>query len=118
MNAEHAPDGRPLAADRRAGGLRSLLIGIAGLAYAFIIWTAVFYTVQLAVDGLTGYGWLILLLPSVVAAVVFAVAVVTGRRRTLGAFVMVLLAGLGLSAVFLLDTFGYVIRNLQALTVV
>jgi len=107
-----------VAADRRVGGLRAVLIGIAGLAYAFVIWTAVFYAVQLAVDGLTGYGWFILILPPVVAAVVFAIAVVAGRRRPLGVFVLMLLAGLGLSAVFLLDTFGYVIRNLAALTII
>ncbi|WP_417554033.1 hypothetical protein [Microbacterium sp.] len=99
-----------------ANVLRGFLTGLAGLLYAFLIWTAVFYAIQLSSGGMTPYGWVVLLLPAVVTALVFAVALVIARRRAIGAFVLVLLAGLGLSAVFLLNTFSYVIRNLAALT--
>jgi drug/metabolite transporter (DMT)-like permease len=99
-----------------AGVLRGFLTGLAGLLYAFLIWTAVFYAIQLSSGDMTPYGWAVLLLPAVVTAVVFAVAFVIARRRAIGAFVLVLLAGLGLSAVFLLNTFSFVIRNLSSLT--
>lgn len=106
----------PTARGRLASALRGFLTGIGGLAYAFVIWTAVFYAIQLSAGGMTGYGWLLLLLPAVVAVAVFAVALVLSRRREVGVFILVMLAGLGLSAVFLLNTFSYVIRNLEALT--
>ncbi len=106
----------PPASGRLLSALRGFLTGIGGLAYAFVIWTAVFYAVQLSGGGMTGYGWFLLLLPAIVAGGVFAVALVLSRRRTIGVFVLVMLAGLGLSAVFLLNTFSYVIRNLGALT--
>lgn len=113
--------GNPSVDTTRHGGrvrnaLRWSLIGLGGLAYAFVIWTAVFYAVQLSVGGMSGYGWVVLLLPAVVTAAVFAVVLVLTRRRSTGALVLMLLAGLGLSAVFLLNTFSYVIRNLAALT--
>lgn len=101
---------------RVRSALRGFLTGLGGLAYAFVIWTAVFYAIQLSVGGMSGYGWAVLLLPAVVTAAVFAVVLVIARRRSTGALVLVLLAGLGLSAVFLLNTFSYVIRNLAALT--
>lgn len=108
--AAHRPSGRVVRA------LRGFVTGLGGLAYAFVIWTAVFYAVRLSAGGMTGYGWLLLLLPAVVTAAVFAIAFVLGRRRAVGVFALVLLAGLGLSAVFLLNTFSYVLRNLEALT--
>lgn len=106
----------PATSGRLLSALRGFLTGIGGLAYAFIIWTAVFYAIQLSAGGMTGSGWFILLLPAVVAGVVFAVALVLSRRLSIGVFVVILLAGLGLSAIFLLDTFSYVIRNLATLT--
>jgi hypothetical protein len=113
--------GNPSVDTTRHGGrvrsaLRGFLTGLGGLAYAFVIWTAIFYAVQLSVGGMSGYGWVVLLLPAVVTAAVFAVVLVLTRRRSTWALVLMLLAGLGLSAVFLLNTFSYVIRNLAALT--
>lgn len=113
ISAENAHSG---ASGRLRSALRGFFTGIGGFAYGFLIWTAVFYAIQLSVGGMTAYGWVVLLLPALVTAVVFAVAVVLTRRRSPGAVILVLLAGLGLSAVFLLDTFSYVIRNLAALT--
>lgn len=115
-NALSEPGALP-ASGRVARLLRGFLTGIGGLAYAFVIWTAVFYAIQLSAGGgMSAFGWVVLLLPAVVAAVVFAVVLALTRRRSLGALVLALAAGLGLSAVFLLDTFSYVIRNLAALT--
>lgn len=106
----------PTTSGRLSQALRGFVTGIGGLAYVFLIWTAVFYAIQLSTDGMTGSGWFILLLPAVVAAVIFTVALVLGRRRRIGVFVLVLLAGVGVSAIFLLNTFSYVIRNIGALT--
>ena len=61
---------------RLASALRGFLTGIGGLAYAFIIWTAVFYAIQLSTGGMTGYGWFLLLLPAIVAAAIFAIVLV------------------------------------------
>lgn len=117
MNADvSTADAVPTASGRLSRVLRAAVTGVGGLAYAFIIWTAVFYAIQITAGGMSGYGWFILLLPAIVAAVVFVVVLVLLRRRGLGAFALAMLAGLGLSAVFLLDTFSYVIRNLAALT--
>lgn len=96
--------------------LRGFLTGLSGLLYAFLIWTTVYYAIQLSSGGMTAYGWVVLLLPGVVTAVVFAIALAIARRRSTVGFLLVLLAGLGLSAVFLLNTFSYVIRNLASLT--
>lgn len=95
---------------------RGFVTGISGLVYTFIIWTAVFYAVELSAGGMTGYGWTVLLLPAVVAAAVFTIVLILMRHRSLGVLILVLLAGWGLSAVFLLNTFSYVIRNLAVLT--
>ncbi|MCG1037841.1 hypothetical protein, partial [Polaribacter sargassicola] len=81
---------------RVRSALRGFLTGLGGLAYAFVIWTAVFYAIQLSVGGMSGYGWVVLLLPAAVTAVVFSVVLVITRRRSIGALVLVLLAGLGL----------------------
>lgn len=91
--------------------LRGILTGLLGLAYAFIVWTAVFYLMQMAQVGISGYGWLVLLLPAVVPLIVFAAGFALSRRRGLGAFTVTMLAGLALSAVFWLDTLSYAIRN-------
>lgn len=91
--------------------LHGMLTGILGLGYAFIVWNAVFYLVEMAQLGITGYAWIVLLLPAIVPLIVFAVVFALTRRRTTIAFVITMLAGLGLSAVFWLDTLGYAIRN-------
>lgn len=104
------------ASARLLRALRGFVTGLGGLAYAFVVWTAVFYAIQLSAGGMTGSGWVLLLLPAIVSAAIFAIAFALSRRRTVGVFALVLLAGLGLSAVFLLNTFSYVLRNLEALT--
>lgn len=100
---------------RAASILLGFFTGIMGLAYAFIIWTATFYLIQMAQVGISGYGWIVLLLPIIVPMIVFVVALTVARRRTLGVFIVVMLAGLGLSAVFWLDTLSYALRNGVAL---
>ncbi|GAA3925295.1 hypothetical protein GCM10022383_00670 [Microbacterium soli] len=95
--------------------LRGVLTGILGLAYAFIVWTAVFQLIQFAQIGIVGTAWILLLLPVVLPVVVFVAVLAVTRRRTLGVFLLVMLAGLGLSAVFWLDTLSYTLRNATTL---
>ncbi|SJN33209.1 hypothetical protein FM104_08215 [Microbacterium esteraromaticum] len=101
------------------GRLRSfmhgLLTGFFGLAYAFVTWNAAFYLVQMAQLGISGYGWVVLLLPVIVPIIVFVIALALTRKRPLGAFIIVMLGGLGLSAVFWLNTLSYAIRNAESL---
>lgn len=90
---------------------RGFATGILGLAYALLIWNASFYLIEMAQAGISGYGWTVLLMPVIVPMIVFAVGLMLARRRTLGVFVVVMLAGLGLSAVFWLDTLSFALRN-------
>lgn len=98
--------------DSRLGSaVRGFATGILGLAHAFIIWNATFYLIEMAQAGISGYGWTVLSLPVLVPMIVFAVALLLARRRTLGVFIVTLLAGLGVSAVFWLDTLSFALRN-------
>ena len=98
-------------ASRFVSAMRGFVTGLLGLAYAFLIWNAVFYLIEMAQAGISGYGWTVLLMPVIVPMIVFVVALLISRRRTLGVFVVVMLAGLGLSAVFWLDTLSFALRN-------
>ncbi|WP_336645333.1 hypothetical protein [Microbacterium sp. USHLN186] len=91
--------------------LRGVFTGLIGLAYAFLVWNATFYLTEMAQAGISGYGWTVLLMPVLVPIVVFVIALLLARRRTLGVFIVVMLAGLGLSAVFWLDTLSFALRN-------
>lgn len=91
--------------------LRGVLTGILGLAYAFLVWNATFYLIEMAQAGISGYGWTVLLLPVIVPMIVFVIALLIARRQAVGGFVIVMLAGLGVSAVFWLDTLSFALRN-------
>lgn len=98
-------------ASRFGSALRGFVTGLLGLAYAFLVWNATFYLIEMAQAGISGYGWTVLLMPVIVPMIVFVVALLLTRRRTLGVFVVAMLAGLGLSAVFWLDTLSFALRN-------
>lgn len=91
--------------------LRSLVFGLAGLFYAYAVWNAVAHLFSLAQNGLTPVGWVTLLFGVLFPAIVFAFASAIGRRRGLGELTLVLLAGLGVVAVFWLNLVGYSILN-------
>lgn len=80
--------------------LVGLVIGLAGLFYAYAVWNAVAHLITMAQTGLTGGGWATLLFGVVFPAIVFAFAYAIGRRRTVGELALVFLAGLGVVAVF------------------
>ncbi|QNA92488.1 MULTISPECIES: hypothetical protein [unclassified Microbacterium] len=80
--------------------LVGLVIGLAGLFYAYAVWNAVAHLITMAQTGLTGAGWATLLFGVAFPAIVFAFAYVIGRRRRVGELALVFLAGLGVVAVF------------------
>ncbi|MFT4306455.1 MAG: hypothetical protein QM604_06155 [Microbacterium sp.] len=79
-----------------------------GLFYAYAVWSAVAFLLQCAAQSITGYGWFVLLLPIAFPMIVFAGALVVGRRRGLLSFTLLLLGGLALVAVFWLNVVGMV----------
>ncbi|TDN92611.1 bacitracin resistance protein [Microbacterium sp. BK668] len=89
--------------------LIATIAGVFLLLYAYVVWTALAFLVQQAsgVEGLTGYGWFVLLLPIVFPLVVFGGAFAIGWKRSAGQFALVLLTGLGLVAAFWLNIFAY-----------
>ena len=86
-----------------------VISGLFGLFYAYAVWTAVSFLVQQAtgVEGLTGYGWFVLLLPVVFPMLVFGGAFALGWRRRVLPLALLLLTGLALTAVFWLDVLAY-----------
>ncbi|WP_217183699.1 hypothetical protein [Streptomyces sp. AC495_CC817] len=97
--------------------LVGLVLGVAGLFYAYAIWNAVAHLISMAQGGLTGLGWVTLLFGVVFPAIIFVFAFAIGRRRSVGELSLVLLAGLGIVAVFWLSLLGYSILNMDELVV-
>lgn len=94
-----------------------LVLGIAGLLYAYAVWNAIAHLVTMAQGmategGLSGAGWATLLFGVLFPALVFVLAFAIGRRRAAGELALVLLAGLGVVAVFWMSLIGYSILNL------
>lgn len=89
--------------------LIATIAGVFLLLYAYVVWSALAFLIQQAsgVEGLSGYGWFVLLLPIVFPLVVFAGAFAIGWKRNAGQFALVLLTGLGLVAAFWLNIFAY-----------
>ncbi|MFT4135227.1 bacitracin resistance protein [Microbacterium sp.] len=110
MSAVESPQGpdagiRP----RMSTPVTATIAGAFGLFYAYAVWNAVGFLVSQAQGpfGLNGYGWFVLSFAVAFPILVFALAFAAGRRRRWWQFVLMLLAGLGLVAVFWLDVVGY-----------
>lgn len=93
--------------------LAAVVAGAFGLFYAYAVWNAVAFLVQQASGtvGLNGLGWGLLLFAAAFPVLVFAGALALGLRRGAGSFALILLAGLGLVAVFWLDVVAYSLVN-------
>lgn len=87
--------------------MSALVLGIAGLFYAYAVWNAVAHLITLARGGLDGVGWVTMGFGVVFPAIVFTFAYLIGRRRRVGELALVLLAGLGIVAVFWLSLIAY-----------
>ncbi|WP_245958697.1 hypothetical protein [Microbacterium bovistercoris] len=107
--AENAVDPAP---SRLRSALTGFITGLAGLAYAYLIWNAIAFLIGVAPFGLQAMDWVALLFAAVLPALVFTAAIVLARRRPLWQFIIALLAGLGLSAVFWLNVLSYMMRSI------
>ncbi|GAA2068678.1 bacitracin resistance protein [Microbacterium hatanonis] len=85
------------------------IAGAFGLLYAYIVWNAVGLLVSQATGplGINVAGWALLLSAAVFPLLAFGVAFAVGYRRRAGQFALVLLTGLGLSAVFWFNVLAY-----------
>ncbi len=98
------------------GLMKTLILGLAGLFYAYAVWNAVAYLVSVAQYGLNAYGWFVLLFSVLFPILVFAAAYALGRRRQAVEFALVLLAGLTLVAVFWMNVVALSTLNFSSLT--
>lgn len=82
---------------------------VAGLLYAYIVWNAVTLLVYQAggMLGLNGLGWFVLLAAVVFPIAVYSAAFGIGWRRRALPFLLVMLSGLALVAVFWLNVLAY-----------
>lgn len=85
--------------------LVATVAGFFGLFYAYGVWGALGFLVLQANGalGLNALGWFVLLFAVVFPILVFAGAFALGWRRRAWQFALLLLAGLGLTAVFWLN---------------
>lgn len=88
------------AAPAKLGLGKSIIIGLAGLFYAYAVWNAVAYLLTVAPAGINAYGWFVLIFSVLFPVLVFAIALGLGRRRSMVELAITLVAGLGLVAVF------------------
>jgi hypothetical protein len=95
MSAEETP-----VITRSAGWVTGLVLGLAGLFYAYAVWNAVAHLISMAQGGLSGVGWITLSF-----GIVFPYGL--GRRRGVGELALALLAGLGIVAVFWLSLLAF-----------
>lgn len=86
---------------------------IFGLFYAYFVWNAVDFLITLASGTLplNGYGWFVLLFAVAFPLIAFGIAFAIGWRRVWWEFALVLLAGLGVVAVFWLNVIAYSATN-------
>ena len=82
---------------------------ISGLLYAYTVWNAVTLLVYQAGGalGLNGLGWVVLLFAVVFPIAVYSGAFALGWRRRALPFLLVMLTGLALVAVFWLNVLAY-----------
>ncbi len=102
----------PVAA-RRPMWVTAAVAAAFGLFYAFLVWTAVDLLIRQTGGplGLNGFGWFVHILPVVFPMIAFAIAFAVGWRRGLGAFALVLLAGLTVAAAFWVNVLAYAITS-------
>jgi hypothetical protein len=89
------------------------IAGVAGLFYAYLVWSAVDLLIRQATGplGLNGLGWFVHILPIVFPMVAFGMAFGIGWRRRAGEFALVLLTGLTLAAVFWVNILAYAVTS-------
>jgi len=110
MSSTTATTRRPL------GVLKTIILGLAGLFYAYGVWNAVAYLITVAQFGPNAYGWFVMIFSVLFPVLVFVAAYALGRRRSPLDFSVVLLAGLALVAVFWMNVVALSALNMPSLT--
>jgi hypothetical protein len=97
--------------------LVATIAGGFGLFYAYAVWNALGNLVQASQlpTGLNALGWFIWIFATVFPILVFAAAFAIGYRRPPHHFLLVMLTGLALTAVFWLDVVAYTTLNTASL---
>lgn len=98
--------------------LVATIAGVFGLFYAYALWNAVAFLIAQAGSalGLSPLGWGVLLFAVLFPALVFAGVLALGLRRRAWEFALLLLAGLGLVAVFWINVLAYALTSGSALS--
>jgi hypothetical protein len=93
------------------------IAGAFGLFYAYAVWNALGNLIQAAQlpTGLNGLGWFIWIFAALFPIIAFAVAFAIGYRRPPHHFLLVMLTGLALAAVFWLNVVAYTTLNTASL---
>lgn len=94
---------------------KTIIVGLAGLFYAYAVWNAVAYMITISEVGLNAYGWFVLIFSVLFPILVFAIGYALGRRRNAGELSIVMIAGLALVAVFWMNVVAFSTLNLAAL---
>ena len=79
------------------------------------MWNALGNLIKAAPLGLNGLGWFLWIFATVFPILAFAVAFTLGFRRPAHHFVLVMLTGLALTAVFWLNVVAYTAMNTTSL---
>ena len=97
--------------------LTGIVLGVSGLFYAYAVWNALGNLIQAAQlpTGLNALGWFIWVFATVFPILVFVAAFALGHRRPVGHFLLVMLTGLALVAVFWLNVVAYTALNTRSL---
>ena len=97
--------------------LVAAIAGGFGLFYAYAVWNALGNLIQATQlpTGLNALGWFIWIFATVFPIIAFAAAFAIGYRRPAHHFLLVMLTGLALTAVFWLDVVAYTTLNTASL---
>lgn len=93
--------------------MMAAVTGVFGLAFAYTVFSAVGALMQQAGGEypLTATGWTVLIAAIVVPILIFAGVVAFGIRRTIGEYVLLLLAGYALAQVYWMNTLSLMLSS-------
>ena len=95
--------------------LVATIAGAFGLFYAYAVWNALGNLIAASPLGLNALGWFLWIFTTVFPILAFAAAFVIGFRRPAHHFILVMLTGLALTAVFWLNVVAYTTLNTASL---
>ena len=95
--------------------LVAVISGLTGLFYAYAVWNAVGNLIAAVPLGLNGLGWFLWIFAVLFPILAFAAAFAIGYRRPPHHFLLVMITGLALTAVFWLNVVAYTTLNTASL---